>query len=209
MAIARIRAAKAVFQEKYGVKMLCFFDYGFRHFWNNRRPINEPRDLRGLKLRAQPSKLFADTINGLGGNAVPMPWAEVITAAQQGVIDGADLPVVNMVPLKAYEVSKFFSMTYHNYAPTVNVINLAVWNDLRPDQQALVKDVSMQAQRMIRDATESVDFIAPARALLEPLGMKVNEADLTLFKKAAREKVWPLYHKQYAGMWEQITATAV
>ena len=99
------------FQEKYGVKALCFFDYGFRHFWNNRRPINEPRDLRGLKLRAQPSKLFADTVNGLGGNAVPMPWAEVITAAQQGVIDGADLPVVNMVPLKAYEVSKYFSMT--------------------------------------------------------------------------------------------------
>ncbi len=196
------------FQEKYGVKALCFFDYGFRHFWNNRRPINEPRDLRGLKLRAQPSKLFADTVNGLGGNAVPMPWAEVITAAQQGVIDGADLPVVNMVPLKAYEVSKFFSMTYHNYSPTVNVMNLATWNGLRPDQQTLVKDLSMQAQKMIRDATESVDNIAQARGLLEPLGMKVNEANLPAFKKVAQEKVWPAYQKQYAAMWEQITATA-
>ena len=198
-----------VFQEKYSVKVLCFFDYGFRHFWNNKRAINEPRDLRGLKLRAQPSKLFADTINGLGGNAVPMPWAEVITAAQQGVIDGADLPVVNMVPLKAYEVSKFFSMTYHNYSPTVNVMNLAVWNGLRPDQQKLVKDLSMQAQAKIREATESVDAIGPARQLLEPHGMKVNEADQALFKKVAQEKVWPPYQKQFAGMWDQITAAAV
>jgi len=196
------------FQEKYGSKALCFFDYGFRHFWNNRRPINEPRDLRGLKLRAQPSKLFADTVNGLGGNAVPMPWAEVITAAQQGVIDGADLPVVNMVPLKAYEVSKFFSITAHNYSPTVNTMNLAVWNALRPDQQTLVKDASMQAQRMIRDATESVDTLAAARGLLEPLGMKVNQADTAAFKRVAQDEVWPAYQKQYAAMWEQITANA-
>ncbi len=195
------------FQEKYGVKRLCFFDYGFRHFWNARRPINEPRDLRGLKLRAQPSKIFADTINGLGGNAVPMPWAEVITAAQQGVIDGADLPVVNMVPLKAYEVSKYFSMTFHNYSPTVNVMNLGVWNGLRPDQQKLVMDVSMEAQRKIRDATESVDTEARARELLEPHGMTVNVADREAFRKVAEAKVWPAYQKQFPELWEQIVAT--
>src|SRR5437868_2203913 len=90
----------AQFQEKYKVKVLTFFDYGFRHFWNNKRPINEPRDLRGLRLRVQQAKVFGDTINGLGGNAVPMPWGEVIPAAQQGVIDGADLPIVNILALK-------------------------------------------------------------------------------------------------------------
>jgi len=83
------------FQDKYKLKVLCFYDYGFRHFWNNRRPIAAPKDLRGLKLRVQPAKVFADTINGLGGVAVPMAWGEVIPAAQQGVIDGADLPIVN------------------------------------------------------------------------------------------------------------------
>jgi TRAP-type C4-dicarboxylate transport system substrate-binding protein len=65
------------FQERYGVKVLCFFDFGYRHFWNSKRPIVEPRDLRGMKLRVQLAKVFADTVNGLGGNAVPMPWAEV------------------------------------------------------------------------------------------------------------------------------------
>src|SRR5205814_5545490 len=53
------------FQDKYKLKVLCFYDYGFRHFWNNRRPIAAPKDLRGLKMRVQPAKVFADTINGL------------------------------------------------------------------------------------------------------------------------------------------------
>ena len=192
------------FRTKYGVQTLCFFDYGFRHFWNATRPINEPRDLRGLKLRAQPSKVFADTINGLGGSAVPMPYAEVITAAQQGVIDGADLPVVNMVPLKAYEVSKFYSMTAHNYSPTVAVINLGVWEGLTQAQQAIVKDASREAQAMIRKATESVDTLEAAKALLEPHGMTVNQPDREPFRKVAEAKVWPAYQKQYPELWEQI-----
>ncbi|HQT80050.1 MAG TPA: TRAP transporter substrate-binding protein, partial [Rhodopila sp.] len=116
------------FQQKYGVKVLYYFDYGFRHIWNSRRPINKPHDLRGLKIRTQPSKVFADTVSGLGAVAVPLGWAEVITAAQQGVIDGADLPVVNMVPLKAYEVSKYYSLTGHNYGSTLVVMNLKMWN---------------------------------------------------------------------------------
>ncbi len=69
------------------------FKYGFRHFWNNRKPIAAPADLKGLKLRVQQGRVFADTVNGLGASAVTMASGEVIPAAQQGVIDGADLPI--------------------------------------------------------------------------------------------------------------------
>src|SRR5437868_7466434 len=195
------------FQDKYKLKVLCFYDYGFRHFWNNRRPIAAPKDLRGLKLRVQPAKVFADTINGLGGVAVPMAWGEVIPAAQQGVIDGADLPIVNILALKAYEVSKYCSMTYHNYGPTVNVINLAVWNGLTKDEQKLLLDVSREAQERIRKDTETVDSLAKAKELLEPKGMVVNSADVEAFRKVAQEKIWPAYEKQFSGMWEEIAKT--
>jgi len=197
-----------VFQEKYGVKALYFFDYGFRHFWNSKHAIAEPRDLRGLKIRTQPSKVFTDTVNGLGAVAVPLGWAEVITAAQQKVIDGADLPVVNMVPLKAYEVSKYYSMTGHNYGSTVVAFNLALWNGLTPDQQKLLLEVGRGAQDKVRGITESIDSEKSARALLEPLGMTVNVPDREPFRKLAREKVWPAYQKQYAELWEQITAVS-
>jgi TRAP-type C4-dicarboxylate transport system substrate-binding protein len=195
------------FQQKYGLKVLCFFDFGYRHFWNSRRPIVEPKDLRGMKLRVQQAKVFADTVNGLGGNAVPMPWAEVIPAAQNGVIDGADLPIVNILALKAYEVSKYCSMTYHNYGPTVNVINLGVWNDLSAEHRTLLLDLSREAQAMIRHDTESVDNLAKAKELLEAKGMTVNEADTAAFRKLAEEKIWPDYQKQYAELWEEIVRT--
>ena len=197
------------FQEKYKLKVLFFYDYGFRHFWNSKRPIAEPKDLRGLKMRVQQAKVFADTINGLGGVAVPMAWGEVIPAAQQKVIDGADLPIVNILALKAYEVSKYCSMTFHNYGPTAAVINLELWNGLSDAHKKLIQDASHTAQVKVRELTESVDNVAKAKELLEPKGMTVNAADVDAFRKLAQEKVWPAYKQQFPEMWEAIVSTKV
>src|SRR3954449_1543070 len=197
------------FQQKYKLKVLFFYDYGFRHFWNSKRPIAEPKDLRGLKLRVQQAKVFADTINGLGGVAVPMAWGEVIPAAQQGVIDGADLPIVNILALKAYEVSKYCSMTFHNYGPTAAVINLELWNGLSDAQPKVLLDASRTAQERIRGLTESVDTVEKAKELLEPKGMTVNTANVDAFRKLAQEKVWPAYKQQFPELWEEIVATKV
>jgi len=198
-----------IFQQKYGVKVIYYFDYGFRHIWNARRPITVPKDLRGLKIRTQPSKVFADTVNSLGAVAVPLGWAEVITAAQQGVIDGADLPVVNMVPLKAFEVSKYYSLTGHNYGATLLAMNLQMWNDLRPEQQKLLLDAGREAQDVVRKLTESVDSLASAKEQLESRGMIVNQPNPAPFIDLAKQKLWPQYEKQYSGLWDDIVATKV
>ena len=192
------------FQDKYKVKVLTFFDYGFRHFWTAKRPIIEPKDLRGSKIRVQQAKVFGDTINGLGGNAVPMAWGEVITAAKSGVIDGGDLPIVNMKALKIYEVSKYCSMTFHNYGPTVNVMNLEIWNGLSAEHKKLMLDVSREAQNKIRELTESVDSFAKAKAELEPHGMVVVEAKVEEFRKVAQQKIWPAYKSQYGALWDEV-----
>jgi tripartite ATP-independent transporter DctP family solute receptor len=192
------------FQDKYKLKVMCFFDYGFRHFWTAKKPIVEPRDLRGAKISVQQGKVFADTINGLGGNAVPMAWGEVISAAKSGVIDGGDLPIVNQLALKIYEVSKYCSMTFHNYGPTLSTMNLATWEGLSPEHKKLMLDTSREAQDKIRQLTESVDNFAAAKQALEPKGMTVVEAKVEDFRKVAMEKVWPAYKQQFSGLWEQI-----
>ena len=191
-------------EEKNKLKVLCYFDYGFRHFWTSKKPIIEPKDLRGQKIRVQQAKIFGDTITGLGGSAVPMAWGEVVTAAKQGVIDGGDLPIVNMKALKIYEVSKYASLTYHNYGPTNAVMNLEIWNGLSPDQQKLIMDLSRAAQEKIRQATESVDNFAKAKSELEPLGMTVVEAKVDEFRKVAQQKIWPTYKAQYGTLWDEI-----
>ena len=191
-------------EDKYKLKVLCYFDYGFRHFWTSKKPIIEPRDLRGAKIRVQQAKVFGDTINGLGGNAVPMAWGEVITAAKQGVIDGGDLPIVNIKALKVYEVSKYVSMTYHNYGPTNAVMNLEVWNGLSAEHQKLIMDAAREAQTKIRDLTESVDTFAKAKSELEPFGMTIVEAKVEEFRKVAQQKIWPAYKSQYGALWDDI-----
>jgi len=192
------------FQDKYKLKVLTFFDYGFRHFWTNKKAIVEPKDLRGQKIRVQQAKVFGDTINGLGGNAVPMAWGEVISAAKSGVIDGGDLPIVNQIALKIYEVSKYCSMTFHNYGPSVNVMNLEVWNGLTPAQQKLMLDTSREAQTKCRGLTESVDNFAAAKKELEPKGMVVVQANVEAFRKVAQEKIWPAYKTQYGALWDEV-----
>ena len=194
-------------ERKYKLRVLIYMDMGFRHFWNNKRPINKPEDLKGLKLRVQQGKVFADTVNGLGASAVPMGWTEVIPAVQQGVVDGADLPVANIFNLKAYEVSKYASLTFHNYSPTVTVINPDIWKGLSPDQQKMLQDVAMLAQKRMRNDIESVDSLAGAKKLLEPVKMIVNQADLEAFRKVAEKNIWPQYKKLYPEMWENIVNT--
>ncbi|MBS0219862.1 MAG: TRAP transporter substrate-binding protein [Proteobacteria bacterium] len=193
-----------VFQEKYKLKTLCFFDYGFRHFWTSKKPIVEPKDLRGAKIRVQQAKVFADTINGLGGNAVPLAWGEVISAAKSGVIDGGDLPIVNQIALKIYEVSKYCSMTFHNYGPTLNTMNLGIWESLSPAHKKIMLDTSREAQAKCRELTESVDNFDAAKKALEPKGMTVVKGDLESFRKVAEAKIWPAYKKQYAELWDTI-----
>src|SRR5204863_1871593 len=191
-------------QDKYKLKVLCFYDFGFRHFWTAKKPIIEPKDLRGAKIRVQQAKVFGDMINGLGGNAVPMAWGEVISAAKSGVIDGGDLPIVNQIALKIYEVSKFCSMTFHNYGPTLNTMNLATWESLSPAHKKLMIDTSREAQDKIRQLTESVDNFAAAKKELEPKGMTVVESKVEDFRKLAMAKIWPAYKSQFGGLWEQI-----
>src|SRR4030095_3052014 len=107
------------------------------------------------------------TSNGGGRSAVRWAWGEVISAAKQGVIDGGDLPIVNQIALKIYEVSKYCSMTFHNYGPTLNTMNLATWEGLSPAHQKLMLDTSREAQEKCRQLTESVDNFAAAKRELE------------------------------------------
>jgi len=193
-------------ERKYKLRVLIYMDMGFRHFWNTKRPINTPADLKGLKLRVQQGKVFADTVNGLGASAVPMGWNEVIPAVQQGVVDGADLPVANIFNLKAYEVSKYASLTFHNYSPTLTVINPNIWKALSPEHQKLLQDIAMQAQRRMRNDIESVDSLAGAKKLLEPVGMVVNQADTAAFRQLAEKNIWPQYKKIFPEMWEKIVS---
>jgi TRAP-type C4-dicarboxylate transport system substrate-binding protein len=95
-------------------------------------------------------------------------------------------------------------MTFHNYGPTLNTMNLATWEGLSDAHKKLMLDTSREAQEKCRQLTESVDNVAAAKKELEPKGMTVVEADVGAFRKVAQDKIWPAYKTQFSGLWDQI-----
>nr|MDQ2704576.1 TRAP transporter substrate-binding protein DctP [Pseudomonadota bacterium] len=76
--------------EDHGVVVLAFYDGGSRSFYNSKKPINTVADLSGLKFRVIQSDVFVDMVAALGATATPMPYGEVYSSIETGVIDGAE-----------------------------------------------------------------------------------------------------------------------
>ena len=95
-------------------------------------------------------------------------------------------------------------MTFHNYGPTLIVMNLEMFQNLSAEHKKLLLDLGREAQNRVRHATESVDNFESAKKLLEPKGMTVVEAKVEEFRKVAQEKIWPLYKSQFGAMWDEI-----
>ena len=81
--------------------------------WNGRRPIHSVRDVKGLKMRVQASQVQKDTYAALGALPTPIAFSELYTALQTKVVDGADVPVADLISLKFYQVTKYLTMTRH------------------------------------------------------------------------------------------------
>ena len=76
--------------------------------------------------------VYVDSFKALGANAVPMAWTEVLTALQQGTVDGQENPLNVIVAFKLYETQKYLSITRHAYAPAPIIMSLATWKKLYP-----------------------------------------------------------------------------
>ena len=85
-------------------------------------------------------------------------------------------------------------------------MNLDVWKSLTPEQQKLFVEVGREAQKKIRELTESVDNLAKAKEILEAKGMKVNAADVASFRRVAEDKIWPGYKQQYGELWDRVVS---
>ena len=93
--------------ESYFLRGMCYYDAGSRSFYTKDKPINTPSNLEGLKIRVQKSQTSINMVKNLGGSATPIPWGELYTSLQQGVVDGAENNPPSFYLSKHYEVCKF------------------------------------------------------------------------------------------------------
>jgi len=175
--------------EQFGWKGLAYGERGFRNLTNSKHEVKTPEDMKGLKIRLMQNPVYVDSFKALGANAVPMAWTEVLTALQQGTIDGQENPLNVIVSFKLYETQKYLSITRHAYAPNVIMFSMKTWNKLTPEQQKLVSDSAQAAAEYNRKLDN--DKAAEWLKFLKDQGMVVTYPDLAAFRKA----VQPVYEK--------------
>ncbi|MCE5283783.1 MAG: TRAP transporter substrate-binding protein [Deltaproteobacteria bacterium] len=141
--------------DKLQIKGLGFFDDGTRCLFNSKRPIYTPADFKGLKVRTMENKLMIQTFNMLGAAATPLPFSELYSALQQGVVDAGEAPVPSYWAMKFNEVAKYYSYTDTFIAPAIPMVSLK-WYNAQPKefQQAIdqaAKDMIVKERQLMAD----------------------------------------------------------
>lgn len=171
--------------ESKGFVGLTWYDGGARSFYAG-KPITQPDDLAGMKIRVQQSPSAIAMVKALGGVPTPMAQGELYTALQQGVVDGGENNPVVYADMRHAEVAKFYSRDEHTMVPDVLVISTKVLNKLSDkERKALYKaaDESMQQMK---------DVIWPAAEKEAYESMKaMNATVVDIDKSAFKQRVKP------------------
>jgi tripartite ATP-independent transporter DctP family solute receptor len=127
---------------------VTYYDAGARSFYTS-KPIETPEDLKGMKIRVQPSPSAIAMVKALGGNPTPLAYGELYTALQQGVVDAAENNIPSFSLSRHSEVSKYFSLDEHTMVPDVLVISTSTYDKLTEEQkQALMKAAEDSSEYM-------------------------------------------------------------
>ncbi len=180
--------------DSQGVRVLAFGELGFRHITNSARPIVSPDDLRGLKLRVPSNQLRISAFSALGAAPTPIPYSELYSALQQGVVDGQENPLLTIGELSLWDVQKYVSLTYHVYTPAYILVNEDWWQGLPEDTRSLIAEAGQAAAVAQRRRVGEAN--AQMRGKAEQGGMKFNSPDLAPFVEKTRS-VWQAFESSY------------
>jgi TRAP-type transport system periplasmic protein len=162
--------------EKAGFKVLSWgVSWGYRNVVTAKKEVKQASDLKGLKIRTIPTKVFVAAINSMGANATPMNFGEIYTSLQSGVLDGYEHTAATTISFKMYEVACCMALTKHLMDPTFLVFSLAEWKKLSPAEQAALQKAANEAAQVVRKMAPQRE--GEALAEVKKLGMKVNEID--------------------------------
>lgn len=159
--------------EQYNLKILAFWEIGFRNLSNSKRAVVEPADVKGLKIRTTPNPAHVLAFKILGANPTPMDFAELYTAMQTGTVDGQENPTYHTYANRFQEVQKFMSITRHAYTASPVAMNLNKFKSLPADQQNALIEAAIETAKFGRKLNQELDIGAIGK--LREAGMQVEE----------------------------------
>ena len=185
--------------QKYWLRGLTYYDAGSRSFYTKDRPIHEPSDLEGLKIRVMESPSAVRMVNQLGGSATPISYGELYSALQQGVVDGAENNPPSFHMSRHYEVCKFYTLDEHTSIPDVLLMSTKAWERLSPQEQAwlmaAIQESAEYQKKLWAEASEE------ALQVVQEAGVEIIRPP----KEPFVEQVEPLYEayaRPETGKWQ-------
>ena len=154
--------------EPKGISGLAFWDNGF-HMVSSNRPLINPADFQGIKMRISGSKIADRYFRDVGAIPQIMAFSEVYHALQTGVVDGCENTASNYLTQKFHEVQKDITVSYHAHLQYAVIVNTKFWN-------GLPADIRTQLDKAMDEATDYTNSIA----------RKENEDALAEIKKSGK-----------------------
>ena len=169
---------------KAGLETVAWLDAGTRNFYTIKTPINQPSDLKGLKIRTQDSPTSIAMIRAMGGSATPMSGGETYTGLQQGIIDGAENNETVLVQDGHGEVCKSYTYTQHQMVPDIVIISTETWESLDETEQSAIINGMTQGN----EAHEAVwqDLVQENIDGAKEMGVQFYTIDKTAFIEATQ-----------------------
>ncbi len=181
---------------------LCYYDPGARSFYST-KPIKSLDDMKGLKIRVQQNKINMDLMQAIGASATPMPYGQVFSALQTGVIDGAENNFPSYLTANHYQVAKYYLVDQHQMVPEVLVMSKVVWDKLSDEDKKIIKQAAADSVATQRDLWTK--FEKEAEAKVKAAGCTVTYVqDLKPWQAAVK----PMLEKYRAEYGEVLDAIA-
>ncbi|WP_032093118.1 TRAP transporter substrate-binding protein [Necropsobacter rosorum] len=169
-----------------GFNIIASYVAGTRSFYA-KKPIYSPADMKGLKIRVVSTPTTNRMIELLGGSPAPIPFGEVYTALQQGVIDGAENNIPSYYQTRHVEVAKYYVEDQHTSVPDYLIISSKVWDKLNDNQKKILQDAAKNSETYQQKLWD--EETARSRAEAEKVGATFIKVD----KQPFRDALQPLY----------------
>src|SRR5580692_3183726 len=145
-----------------------------------RKPVHEPADLAGLKIRTLPNPVITECLRLMGAAATPLAMGEIYTALQAGVLDGLEHDPPTIVASKFFETARFYSLTQHNFSPLAIYMSNANLGRMDPKLRDGFLETAQAAAIDTRAHGLAVE--QEAKAVLEKNGVTIVECDRDAFR---------------------------
>jgi len=178
---------------QYGIKLIGFYENGFRNISNSVRPIKKPKDMEGLMIRTPENSAQILTMKSLGASPTPMPFSELYTALAQGTVDGQENPLQNIWYGRLYEVQEYIAMTHHIYNSAYVLISHKFWKKLSTEDQELFRKCLYETTLWQLDYMKTLDKELEKK--MKEKGVQFTYPNRAAFKKATRSAYDRLYQK--------------